>query len=67
MAILGSGGAICPCGFPDGAGQQLPKILFLQFVGGLLLVWIAYQLLVKMRTRPGQHHHDNLWVPSRPS
>lgn len=65
MAILwGSGGAIVLRVFLTVLAVQLLKIPFLQFVGGLLLVWIAYQLLVEDEEdeASGQHHrHDNLW------
>lgn len=63
-AILwGSGGAIVLRVFLTVIAVQLLKIPFLQFVGGLLLVWIAYQLLVEddEDEASAKHHtHDNL-------
>ncbi|MBS1156984.1 MAG: integral rane protein, YjbE family, partial [Proteobacteria bacterium] len=37
----------------------LLKIPFLQFVGGLLLVWIAYQLLTEEEEAEGTEHHGH--------
>lgn len=63
MAILwGSGGAIVLRVGLTVIAVQLLKIPFLQFVGALLLVWIALQLLVEDDEAEGSHHaHDNLW------
>jgi YjbE family integral membrane protein len=62
MAILwGSGGAIVLRIALTIVAVQLLKIPFLQFLGALLLVWIAIQLLVEEDEKEGEHHaHDNL-------
>ena len=61
-AILwGSGGAIVLRIILTVVAVQLLKIPFLQFIGGLLLVWIALQLLVEQDEEDGAHHsHDSL-------
>ena len=63
LAILwGSGGAIVLRVLLTIVAVQLLKIPFLQFIGALLLVWIALQLLVEDDEAEGQHHaHDNLF------
>jgi YjbE family integral membrane protein len=56
-AILwGSGGAIVLRVLLTIVAVQLLKIPFLQAVGGLLLVWIAIQLLVEKDEEEGAHH-----------
>jgi YjbE family integral membrane protein len=63
MAILwGSGGAtVLRIGLTIVAVQLL-KIPFLQFLGALMLVWIAIQLLVEEDEKEGAHHaHDSLF------
>lgn len=57
-AILwGSGGAIVLRVLLTVVAVQLLKIPFLQFLGGLLLIWIAIQLLVeKNEDGEGEHH-----------
>lgn len=62
-AILwGSGGAIVLRVLLTIVAVQLLKIPYLQFLGGLLLVWIAIQLLVSDDAEEeGSHHaHNNL-------
>jgi len=63
MAILwGSGGAIVLRILLTIVAVQLLKIPFLQFLGALLLVWIALQLLIEEDEKEGKHHaHDNLF------
>ena len=63
MAILwGSGGAIVLRIVLTIVAVQLLKIPLLQFVGALLLVWIAIQLLVQEDEQGGEHHaHDDLF------
>ncbi len=62
QAILwGSGGAIVLRVGLTIVAVQLLKIPFLQFLGGLLLVWIAVQLLVEQEEQEGAHHaHGDL-------
>lgn len=62
-AILwGSGGAIVLRIFLTIIAVQLLQIPYLQALGGLLLVWIAVQLLVENDEEDGEHHaHSNLW------
>lgn len=56
MAILwGSGGAIVLRILLTIVAVQLLKLPFLQFLGGLLLIWIAIQLLVKSDEPEGAH------------
>jgi YjbE family integral membrane protein len=63
QAILwGSGGAIVLRVLLTIVAVQLLKIPFLQFLGGLLLVWIAVQLLVEEDEAEGEHKaHGDLW------
>ncbi len=57
QAILwGSGGAIVLRVLLTIVAVQLLKIPFLQALGGLLLVWIAIQLLVEKDEDKGAHH-----------
>jgi YjbE family integral membrane protein len=57
QAILwGSGGAIVLRVLLTIVAVQLLKIPFLQALGGLLLVWIAIQLLVEKDEDEGAHH-----------
>lgn len=62
QAILwGSGGAVVLRIGLTVIAVQLLKIPFLQFLGGLLLVWIALQLLVEDDEEEGGHHaHSDL-------
>ena len=62
-AILwGSGGAIVLRVLLTIVAVQLLKIPFLQFLGGLLLIWIAVQLLVEKDEEEGVHQaHSDLW------
>lgn len=62
QAILwGSGGAIVLRIGLTVIAVELLKIPFLQCIGGLLLVWIAVQLLVEEDEAEGQHHsHSDL-------
>jgi YjbE family integral membrane protein len=62
-AILwGSGGAIVLRVLLTIVAVQLLKIPFLQFLGGLLLVWIALQLLLEEDAEEGdQKAHGDLW------
>jgi YjbE family integral membrane protein len=62
QAILwGSGGAIVLRVLLTVVAVQLLKIPFLQALGGLLLVWIALQLLVQGDEDAGAHHaHTSL-------
>ena len=62
QAILwGSGGAIVLRVGLTIVAVQLLKIPFLQFLGGLLLVWIAIQLLLEQDEQAGDHHaHGDL-------
>lgn len=58
-AILwGSGGAVVLRVLLTLVAVTLLKVPFLQCVGGLLLVWIAYQLLVEEDEPEGTEHHD---------
>ena len=58
MAILwGSGGAVVLRVILTVVAVSLLKIPLLQCVGGLLLVWIAYQLLVEEDEAEGTEHH----------
>ena len=61
-AILwGSGGAIVLRVLLTIVAVQLLKIPFLQFLGGLLLIWIAVQLLVEKDGEEGAHQaHSDL-------
>jgi YjbE family integral membrane protein len=63
MAILwGSGGAIVLRILLTIVAVQLLKLPFLQFLGGLLLIWIAVQLLVEADDAEGSHQsHDSLF------
>jgi YjbE family integral membrane protein len=63
MAILwGSGGAIVLRILLTVVAVQLLRIPFLQFLGALLLVWIAIQLLVEEDEAEGERHaHDSLF------
>jgi YjbE family integral membrane protein len=57
QAILwGSGGAIVLRVLLTVVAVQLLKIPYLQALGGLLLVWIAIQLLVEKDEEEGAHH-----------
>lgn len=59
MAILwGSGGAVVLRVILTLVAVMLLKVPFLQFIGGLMLVWIAYQLLVEEDEPEGTEHHD---------
>lgn len=61
-AILwGSGGAIVLRILLTIVAVELLRIPYLQFLGGLLLIWIAVQLLVEKDEEEGEHHaHDSL-------
>lgn len=63
VAILwGSGGAIVLRVALTIIAVELLKVPFLQFIGALLLIWIAIQLLVEDEEEDGAHHaHDNLF------
>jgi YjbE family integral membrane protein len=63
MAILwGSGGAIVLRILLTIVAVQLLKLPFLQFLGGLLLIWIAVQLLLESDEPEGAHQaHDSLY------
>lgn len=54
--LLGSGGAIVLRIILTVVAVQLLHIPFLQAIGGLLLVWIALQLLLKDDTEDGTRH-----------
>jgi YjbE family integral membrane protein len=59
--VWGSGGAIVLRVLLTIVAVQLLKIPFLQAVGGLLLVWIAIQLLVEGDQEEGEHKaHEGL-------
>jgi len=59
--LLGSGGAIVLRVILTVVAVELLKIPFLQCIGGLLLVWIAVQLLVEEDEEEGAHHaHGDL-------
>jgi YjbE family integral membrane protein len=59
--VWGSGGAIVLRVLLTIVAVQLLKVPFLQAVGGLLLVWIAVQLLVEEDEAGGEHHaHEGL-------
>ncbi len=59
-AILwGSGGAVVLRVILTLVAVALLKVPFLQFVGGLMLVWIAYQLLVEDDEPEGTEHHGH--------
>jgi YjbE family integral membrane protein len=62
-AILwGSGGAIVLRVLLTIVAVQLLKLPFLQFLGGLLLIWIAVQLLVESDEQEGAHQaHASLY------
>jgi YjbE family integral membrane protein len=64
MAILwGSGGAIVLRILLTIVAVQLLKLPFLQFLGGLLLIWIAVQLLLESDEQEGTHQaHDSLFA-----
>ncbi len=54
-AILwGSGGAVVLRIVLTVAAVALLKVPYLQFVGGLMLIWIAYQLLIEADTEVGE-------------
>jgi YjbE family integral membrane protein len=58
-AILwGSGGAVVLRVLLTLVAVTLLKIPFLQCIGGLMLVWIAYQLLVEKDEEEGAEHHQ---------
>lgn len=60
--FIGSGGAILLRVMLTVVAIELLKIPFLQFIGGMLLVWIAIQLLVEEDEGEGEHHaHADLW------
>lgn len=60
--LWGSGGAIVLRVLLTIVAVQLLKIPFLQFLGGLLLVWIAIQLLIGDDEEDGAHHaHNSLY------
>jgi YjbE family integral membrane protein len=63
MAILwGSGGAIVLRILLTVVAVQLLKLPYLQFLGGLLLIWIAVQLLVEADAHEDAHQaHDSLY------
>lgn len=63
MAILwGSGGAIVLRILLTIVAVQLLKLPFLQFLGGLLLIWIAVQLLIESDEAEDSHQaHDSLY------
>jgi YjbE family integral membrane protein len=63
MAILwGSGGAIVLRILLTIVAVQLLKLPFLQFLGGLLLIWIAIQLLIESDEPEGGHQaNDSLY------
>ncbi len=59
-AILwGSGGAVVLRVLLTLVAVTLLKIPFLQFVGGLMLVWIAWQLLAEQDEEEGTKHHGH--------
>jgi YjbE family integral membrane protein len=59
-AILwGSGGAVVLRVLLTVVAVSLLKIPLLQCIGGLLLVWIAYQLLVEEDEKEGTAHHGH--------
>jgi YjbE family integral membrane protein len=61
VILWGSGGAIVLRVLLTVVAVWLLKIPFLQCLGGLLLVWIALQLLVEEDEEKGEHHaHDGL-------
>lgn len=60
IAVMwGSGGAVVLRIILTVVAVALLKIPFLQFVGGLLLVWIAYQLLTEEEEEEGTGHHSH--------
>jgi YjbE family integral membrane protein len=60
MAILwGSGGAIVLRILLTIVAVQLLKLPFLQFLGGLLLIWIAIQLLIESDEPEGGHQAND--------
>ena len=60
IAVMwGSGGAVVLRVILTVVAVALLKIPFLQFVGGLLLVWIAYQLLTEEEEAEGTEHHGH--------
>jgi YjbE family integral membrane protein len=60
QAILwGSGGAVVLRVLLTVVAVSLLKIPLLQCIGGLLLVWIAYQLLVEEDEKEGTQHHGH--------
>jgi YjbE family integral membrane protein len=63
LAVLwGSGGAIVLRVALTIVTVRLLKIPFLQFVGGLLLIWIALQLLIEEDAPDGAHHaHGDIY------
>ena len=59
--LFGSGGAILLRVILTVVAVELLKIPFLQAIGGMLLVWIAIQLLVEDDEEEGSHHaHSDL-------
>lgn len=59
LAILwGAGGAVVLRILLTVVAVALLAIPFLQFVGGLLLIWIAYQLLIDEEGGDGSKQHD---------
>jgi YjbE family integral membrane protein len=62
MAVMwGGGGAIVLRVILTVVAVVLLKIPFLQFIGGLLLLWIAYQLLVEEDEGEGEQAHSSFW------
>ena len=60
--LWGSGGAIVLRILLTIVAVTLLKIPFLQFLGALLLIWIAVKLLIEQDENEGHHHaHDNLF------
>ncbi len=60
--VWGSGGAVVLRILLTIIAVALLQVPFLQFVGALLLVWIAVKLLVEDdEAETGHHAHDNLW------
>ena len=61
VILFGSGGAIVLRVLLTVVAVQILKIPFLQCIGGLLLVWIALQLLVEEDEEGTEHHsHSDL-------
>ena len=60
--LWGSAGAVVLRILLTIVAVTLLKIPFLQFLGALLLIWIAVKLLIEQDENEGQHHaHDNLF------